>query len=151
MWLAGIKITVAYLVTAAFQLSWHWFLSKPYGLSQSLLRFYLSYDARVGKGVAGWFDLVLPCVWLGLITGLVGWNWSIRKLACFVIIVAVGLVALLPSYLLFLDKDAVWWWPKTNQDLVIFFIRNIIQTALTVGAFAYGGRCFGVYFHPKGH
>ncbi len=150
MW-GEIKIIVAYLVTAAFQLSWHWLLSKPYGLSQSLLQFYLSYDARVGKGVAGWFDLVLPCLWLGLLTGLVGWNWSIRKLACSVVLVAVGLVALLPAYMPFLDKNTVWWWPKTNHDLIIIFIEKTIQAVLMVGVLAYGGRCFGSYFHARGH
>jgi hypothetical protein len=93
-----LKIVLAFLAVAGFQMFWHWFLSRPYGLSQSILRFYLSYDPVVGKGVSGWFDMVLPCICLGLFVGWVSWNCSVQRVVCAVVLIAIGLVALLPLY-----------------------------------------------------
>jgi hypothetical protein len=66
--------------------------------AQTLLKYYSTYDAKVGKGVAGWFDLVIPCICLGLIIGTAGVDWPLRKLSIAVLAVAAGLVALLPVY-----------------------------------------------------
>jgi hypothetical protein len=145
-WMPALKIALLFFVTAVFQIFWHWFLSRPSGLSQSLLKFYLSYDPVVGKGVSGWFDLVLPCVCLGLLIGLIGWSWPVQRIAFFVILTALGLVALLPLYTVILSKESIWWWPKANGDFSVFFLENLIKAALMLGFFAYGGRCFGAHF-----
>ena len=145
-WVPVIKIGLAFFVVAGFQIFWHWFLSRPSGLSQSLLRFYLSYDPVVGKGVSGWFDMVLPCICLGLFVGWVDWNCSVQRVVCVVILIAIGLAALLPLYTLILNKESVWWWPKAHNVLAVFFVMNIVKGALMTGVFAYGGRCFGIHF-----
>jgi hypothetical protein len=64
---AEAKIIVAYLGTAGVQLAWHWWLTKSSPLAEALQHSYLAYDMRVGKGVAGWFDLIIPCVCMGLL------------------------------------------------------------------------------------
>jgi hypothetical protein len=145
-WMPALRIVLAFFVIACFQVFWHWFLSRPSGLSQSLLRFYLSYDPAVGKGVSGWFDTVIPCICLGFLIGFVSWNWPVPKVAIFVLLAAVGLVALLPLYTIILNKESIWWWPKADGELAVFFLKNFVKAALMVGVFAYGGRCFGVHF-----
>ena len=142
----ALKIAFAFLVAAVFQISWHWFLTRPSGLSQSLLKCYLSYDPVVGKGVSGWFDLVLPCVCLGFLIGLIGWNCPVQRIAVFVILIAAGLVALLPLYTVILSKDSIWWWPKANGALLFFLLKNLVKATLMLGVFTYGGRRFGVHF-----
>lgn len=148
-WMPALKIALAFFLTAVFQIFWHWFLSRPSGLSQSLLKFYLSYDSIVGKGVSGWFDLVLPCICLGFSIGWIAWNLPVSRAALFVVLAAVGLIALLPLYAFILDNQFIWWWPKASGDLVVFLIKNFIKAALMLGVFAYGGRCFGIYFNSK--
>ncbi len=149
MWRPEAKLIFGYLITAIFQVFWHWFLSTDNELARSLLRFYLSYDPKIGKGVAGWFDLILPCVLLGVLTGLVGWKWPVRKLAGFVVLIGIGLVVLLLAYPYLLDQGDVWWWPKQNPDFVIIWVQKIVQAVLMVGVFAYGGRCLGAYFNRE--
>gem|GEM_PF-4871515 len=142
---AEAKVIIAYLVTACVQLTWHWWLAKSDGLAEALLHGYLAHDARVGKGVAGWFDLIIPCVCLGLIIGSVGAEWPIRKLAAFVLGVAAGLVALLPVYAYLLNGRQVWWWPTLASAQTMWFGQKIIQAICVVGVFTYGARGFVVY------
>jgi hypothetical protein len=150
MWSKEIKIITGFLAIAVFQIAWHWFLSTHTGLAETLLRAYLHYNPRTGKGVSGWADLVLPAVPLGLFVGRVGWQWPIWKLSCFVVLFAAGLVALDYVYIVFLNKEQVWWWPKTDNDAVAFFVRNTIQTIILLGVFTYGGRGWGAYSRGEG-
>ena len=139
------KVIIAYLVTAAIQLTWHWWLAKSGGLAEALLQGYLAHDARAGKGVAVWFDLMIPCVGLGLIVGFVGAEWPIRKLAAFVLGVAAGLVALLPAYAYLLNGKEVWWWPTLGSAQIMWFVQKIIQAICVVGVFTYGVRGLALY------
>ncbi|HUJ71233.1 MAG TPA: hypothetical protein VLZ30_03260, partial [Verrucomicrobiae bacterium] len=91
-------VAVGYVVTAIVQVTWHWFLTSDGKVAQALLRFYLCYDPKVNKGVSGWFDLILPAVWLGMLIGFVGCAWSLRKLACFVILGAIIIAGLAQAY-----------------------------------------------------
>src|SRR5690242_12571275 len=98
---------MAYVLTALFQVGWHWLLSRDNGLARALLGLYLAYDPKLGKGVAPVVDILLPSIWLGAATGFLSWEWPPRRVATLVIVVSVGLVALLPAYAHFLSKDGV--------------------------------------------
>lgn len=150
MWSNEIKILAGFLGLAVFQIAWHWFLSTDNALAETLLRLYLHYNPRTGKGVAGWFDLDIPAIMLGLFVGRIGWQWSIRKLSCFVVLGAIGLMALDAIYVLFLNKDQVWWWPKTDSAIVAYMVRETLFTILLLGVGVYGGRGWGAYSHGKG-
>ena len=130
------KIIVSYLVVAGFQFAWHWFVSTHYKLAEILLRVYLYHAQNSHKGVAGYLDLMLPGILLGLTIGWVGPqtpNWC-------VISVGIGIVALMPIYTLLLGKDLVYWWPQTTSELVVSFVFEIITAWIVVWVFADAGR-----------
>jgi hypothetical protein len=146
----ALQILVAYLGTALFQVGWHWFLSCDNSLARALLRFYLAYNAKLGKGVAPVLDILLPSVCLGAIVGFLSWNWHPRKVVGLVIAASIGLVVLLPVYAHFLTKDENSWWPKENQDLLLFLFGRLAQAVLVVGMLVYAGRQVGLYHNqPK--
>jgi len=140
-----------FFAMAAFQLLVHWFMSKGYSLSNALLQWYIYRSPQSGKGVSSLLDTTLPMAVLGFLIGYVGWQWSLRTLALFVVLTGIGIVALQPAYMLFLNESLLWWFPKTTSDLIFFVIREGTWAILGVGVFAYGGRCFGAYFHGKAH
>jgi hypothetical protein len=144
--MAVFKIVIAVLMVAAFQVFGHWYLSKPYGLSQFLLKCYLTHDPKVGKGVSGWVDLFLPCVCLGFFIGWVCWYWSVLRVVFIVTFTGVGMVILLPIYKYILHDQPVWWWPQAGTDLPVFFVKSLIKATVLVAFFAYFGRRFGVHF-----
>jgi hypothetical protein len=143
------KILIAWVVAATVQIAWHLFLSTDSEVARSLLRFYLSYDPKIGKGVAGWFDLVLPCMWLGFCVGLFGWNWSVLKISVFVASSAIVVVVLLPIYPEITKLQNVWWWPSKNKFDVAILTGEFVKAVLILGVFCYGGREFGKYGSSK--
>ena len=149
MWKAELKIITGFAAIAAIQLGWHWLLSLPNETSQKLLTSYLSHDPKVGKGVSGWFDLFIPTVFVGLLVGRSGWEWTLRKLSLFVFIFAIGLVALLPVYVLLLNKPDVWWWPNSDTEIVGSLFAKTIQSCTMVGLFTYVGRGSKIHGHTK--
>jgi hypothetical protein len=140
-----LKVTIAFLLTAGVQIAWHRWLATGAGTAQTLLKYYSTYDAKVGKGVAGWFDLVIPCIVLGLIIGMVGVDWPLRKLSVVVLAVAAGLVALLPVYVFLLGGSGVWWWPTSTSARLMWFLQKAIVAVSLVGVPTYGARSFLVY------
>jgi hypothetical protein len=140
-----LMLVIAYIGTFAFQVLWHWFLSGHSTLAQSLLRFYLYHDPRPWRDVEGYLDLLLPAILLGLLTGWVGWRWSMRKLCCYVLSAGVGIVAIMPVYTLFLDKSLFWFWPETVGG----FMAQVIKAWPVTGMLTYAGRVFGVYFYAE--
>jgi hypothetical protein len=138
-------VIIGYAGTAIVQVAWHWFLTSDGKVAQALLRFYLSYDPKVGKGVAGWLDLILPATCLGMWIGFVGCGWSFRKLACFVILGAILIAGLAQAYPKIMHLTEVWWWYGAGNPTVAVIIRQFIQTLLALGAFVYGGRELGIY------
>ncbi len=150
MWPKELKIAMGFLGLATFQVAWHWFLSTHNVVAETLLRLYLHYNPRTGKGVAGWFDLDIPAIVLGLFIGRVAWQCSIRKLSCFVALGGMGLMMLLPIYVLFLHKQQVWWWPRTNNAFVAWLIRETVFTLFLLAVCVYGGRGWGAYSHGVG-
>jgi len=139
----GNKILILFSVLAIFQIAWHWFLAMHNEVAGTLLRLYLHYNPATRKGVAGFFDLDLPAVALGLLIGRIGWQWSMRKLFCFVVAGGSALMALLPLYIVFFDKLMVWWWPKTDPDMIRWLFREWLFTLFLLGVFVYGGRNWG--------
>jgi hypothetical protein len=134
---------------AVFQLLVHWFMSTSYLFSNAVLQWYIYRSPQSGKGVSGLLDTTLPMAVLGFLIGYVGWQWSLRKLALFVVLTGIGIVALQPAYTLFLNENLLWWFPKTTGDLIFFIVREGTWAILGVGVFAYGGRCFGAYYGDK--
>jgi hypothetical protein len=135
------KIVFGFAAIVIAQIVWHWLLTLPHHLADTLREVYFSYNPQSRKGVSGWFDLVLPGAVLGILTGRVGWNWPMRKLACLVILGAISLVLLCPVYtILFFNKEQAWWWPKTEGDFALWLVRNCFQTAVLIGVCTYGGR-----------
>ena len=143
----ALQIFVAFLGTAIFQVGWHWFLSCNNGLAQALLRFYLAYNPKLGKGVAPVLDILLPSICLGATMGFLSWNWHPRRAVGLVIASSVCLVALLPVYAHFLTKDGNWRWPKQDQDLPLFFFGKLLQSILVVSMLMYAGRQVGLYHY----
>lgn len=131
------------MVTASFQLSWHWFLTRANSLAQVLRRLYLSHDAHLGKGVAPVFDVFLPSIWLGLLAGVFTWDWPIRKLIGFLVAFSVGLACMLPAYAYLLGSAQLWWWPQTSPETAVMFVGKTTQALLVVTFFAYVGRLWG--------
>ncbi|MGA3266095.1 MAG: hypothetical protein ABSE16_04655, partial [Verrucomicrobiota bacterium] len=68
---------------------------------------------------------------------------------CFVILIAIGIVALEAIYPSVLDKRLIWWWPKTAGALVIALTVEMVKALVLVGAFAYWARCTWFYFNGK--
>src|ERR1017187_2356351 len=145
------KIIVALVLTAAIQIAWHSFLSTHSETARSLLCFYLSYDPKVGKGVEGWFDLVLPCMWLGFCVGFLGWNWSVLNVSLFVASSGIVIAALLPMYPEIMKLQDVWWWPSKNKLDVAILTGAFIKALLILGVFSYGGREIGKYVSSEHH
>jgi hypothetical protein len=144
-----LKISVGYLVIAAFEIALHWFLSTQNKLAQSLLSLYLYRFPNNGKGIFALLDLFFPSIVLGLLIGWFGWDWSLRKLSCLTALATIGIITLTPTYVFILGKDRVWWWPETSADLIVKLIIAVIETLVMVGVFAYWGRSSWIHFHGK--
>src|SRR5437867_12323996 len=92
----GAKAILALIIVAAIQLVWHAILANS--IQSGVARFYLSFDPKVGKGVAGFFDVVIPAILLGFWVGVVGIHISVRQVSWCVVGISLGLVVLLPIY-----------------------------------------------------
>jgi len=66
------KLVLAVAVVAALQLTWHWFITTQTTVAQTLLRLYLLHNAHSRKSIAGYLDLAIPVIVLGLIIGRIG-------------------------------------------------------------------------------
>jgi len=119
-------LSLAFLGVFSFQVLWHWFLSGSLQVARSLSETYLHHGRR--WDAEGWLDLVLPAVLLGLTTGWVGSQWSVAKLACFILVAGAGIAGLMPVYLLFVDRSAVWFWNGTVSDFGLQFVKACALT-----------------------
>jgi len=144
IWTDAAKILLLLLALAGFQIAWHWALTLDNPLSDTLLKWYMHYNPRNRKGLAGFPDLVFPGVVAGFIIGRLGWRWPVPFLAAFVLIAAAGVVGLLPVYAGFFDKSQLWWWPKNQSEFAFRFIRNTFQTSLVMGVACYGGQYWSI-------
>ncbi len=139
-----IKIVAVFVFVAIFQIAWHWLVTCHNTVSEMVLRFYLLHNPQSRKGIAGYIDLALPAIIIGLLLGRIGWQWSIWKRAGFVLVFGAALVALTPIYVLILGADRAWWWPRTRSDLSLFFVREAAMTFLLLAVCVYGGRLWRV-------
>jgi hypothetical protein len=144
-----IKILAGLIIIAATEVVFHWFMSSGSWLAQHCLRLYLYRSSYSGKGISGILDLYLPAICLGVLIGLLGRLWSVQRAFCFVILIAIGIVALEAIYPSVLDKRLIWWWPKTAGALVIALTVEMVKALVLVGAFAYWARCTWFYFNGK--
>jgi hypothetical protein len=144
-------LAIAYIAMAGFQIAWHIALTYPNTYSSHALSIYLWFNPRNHGGVAGWLDMVLPSICLGFLVGLIGWRWSIRRVLVWVVLIDLGVIILEPVYVLCLGENNVWWWPKTNRDVVIAFIVRFLEAFALVGVMSCGGREFGKYFYDREH
>ena len=148
MWRDITKLGLVTLLTAGFQCLWHWLLSKNYRVAEVFVDYYLSYDPKVNKGHAGYFDLIFPSVWLGLWIGYVGWKWPISRLLLLVFVNSVILAFLLPVYFKILGVSTVWWWPANGLSGAFGRLAlSTMQSFLVVGFFAYLAANLAKYRH----
>jgi hypothetical protein len=149
MWRKESKLVLTVAVVAVFQIAWHWFVTTQTTVAQNLLRLYLLHNVHSRKGVAGYLDLALPAIFLGLVIGRTGWEWPVRKLVLYGLVVGVALAALDPVYGLILGRETVWWWPKTSTDLTLYAIGNTTMTIFLTLVCVYGGRAWAVGLHEN--
>jgi hypothetical protein len=145
----ALQIALAYGLTALFQVGWHWFLSLDNGMAHTLLRLYLAYNPKLGKGVAPVVDVLLPSIFLGAVIGFLSWNWPPRRVTGLAVAVGVGLVALLPAYAHMINQEKIWWWPNDDQGMVLFFLGKLIQSLLVIAMLVYAGRQVGLHHHQQ--
>ncbi|MGD0261331.1 MAG: hypothetical protein ABSD29_16075 [Verrucomicrobiota bacterium] len=141
-----VTVALVYLAIAGFEILMHWFLLTKCSMAQGLLHIYLYRFPHSGKGVFGLLDIFLPSIVLGVVIGWVGNEWSLRKMVLFVALAAIGTVALVPSYVVFMGKNLVWWWPRTSVDAIVWFTVALFEAFALTGLFAYWGRCAHIRF-----
>jgi hypothetical protein len=144
IWLDVVIIILAYLITVAFEIAIHWFMSKNGALSKALLEIYLYRGTKSGKGIYDILDIMLPAFLLGILTGWIGFRWSIGKLFCFVILIAIGIVSLTPVYTLLISRCLAWWWPA--NDHINYYLLKTFEVILSVGFFTLLGHHFNLNF-----
>ena len=143
------KLVLLTTGVAVFQITWHWFITMQTTVAQALLRLYLHHNAHSRKGVAGYLDLAIPAIVLGLIIGRIGWQWPVRKLVLYGLVVGVALAALNPVYGLIMGRETVWWWPSTSSDFVLWLLGNTAMTIFLTMVCVYGGRAWAVGLHEN--
>jgi hypothetical protein len=143
------KLVALVVGVALFQITWHWFITTQTTVAQALLRLYLQHNPHSRKGVAGYVDLALPAVVLGIVIGRTGWQWPVRKLVLYGLVVGVVLAALDFVYAVIVGLQTVWWWPKTSTDLILYAIGNTTMTIFLTLVCVYGGRAWAVGLHEN--
>lgn len=141
------KLVLVAMGVVVFQITWHWFITTQ--MAQTLLRLYLLHNAHSRKGVAGYLDLTMPAIFLGLVIGRTGWQWPARKLVVYGLVVGVALATLHPVYGLILGRETVWWWPSTSSDIVLWLIGNTAMTIFLTMVCVYGGRAWATGLHEN--
>ena len=111
-----------------------------YEIARSILPCYLYRDPVSHKGNPGYFDIVLPGVLLGLVIGYLGWQWSSKKVAVYVVIGGILISALGPIYTLVFDESLMWWLPKTAEGRFGQYIVQAFKAIVEVGVLAAGVR-----------
>jgi hypothetical protein len=127
-----------------FQVAWHWFLMWHNDVSAAALQFYLAHNDHSRKGVAGYLDIMLPAIIIGLLIGRIGWEWSLSKRAGFVVVAGIILVALRVIYMRIITEQQAWWWPSEPGGLTRFFTGQIIMTLFLLSLCVYGGRLWRI-------
>ena len=138
-------ILCAYLIVAVFEVGGHWCVAKGKSRLAISLRDTYSHTAS-GNGksyVAGWVDVIVPSTLLGIIVGTSAARCSTARIAFWVILLSICIIALLPVYSSFFpDGEAVklWMAPGTRKLTLGDAIKPIMKALLCCGVFAYGSR-----------
>ncbi len=141
-----LKVVCIYAVVLVIELWWHWYLSYEHPAAKTLMGMYL-YQGH--WSAEGYLDLVLPGAVAGAALGRIGWEWSRRKLFAFTLFLGAGLVAVTPLYAHLLQRNVLWWWPKTNDEIVRYLAFQLPKAWAIVGFLAYFGYVFGAHAHAK--
>jgi len=119
-----------YVVVAIIEVLTHWVLTWP--AFKIALSVYLLHTASGGLSVFP--DFIVPAIVLGWWNGWVSRSSStFRTATCLVLPLALGVVVLLPLYVLILRSAvSVWWWPKTIAGAAIFLIAAMFFASIAV-------------------
>ena len=138
-----VRLILAYGAVFAFQIAWHWFLSRNVPFARDFLNIYLYHDGGPWRHPEGYLDVLLPAVLLGFSTGWIGRRWRLPKQAVYVFFAGIGIVALLPLYVIFLDKNLLWFRPVTVSDFIYRGFTALVATAVM----AHAGSVFWDHFY----
>jgi hypothetical protein len=116
---------VCIVLIIVFQITIHFVMLRGGIGCGTLLAFYTYKDPVSSKGHSDMLDIVLPSVLFGVITGVIGRCWSIRKQAVVLGCGSIGLALLLPFYTLILGENLVWWWPGSRAGAALFVMLEI--------------------------
>jgi hypothetical protein len=118
------KLIVILIGIAVFQITWHWLLTLPNGVSETCLRIYLQQNEHSRKGVAGILDMVLPAAVLGMLMGLMTPSWKVGKLMFTAFIGDICLTSLMVAYARIIGKSTAWWWAANKSDANLLMAGN---------------------------
>ena len=134
-------VVIAYLVAGSVEAYIHWYAgTQDTPTAHSLREWYLSRDPINDKPYhAGFADLILPAIVLGLAAGALTARRSLRVLTWCLLLSPLGVVALFPLYAAFIPtkESDEWWRFATNGVRAVVFIPAYFKAAL-LGVF-FGG------------
>lgn len=141
------KLIVAYALTIAFQIGWHWLLTLQNEISTIIMNVYLWYKPHLGKGIASFFDTFIPSVILGVASCLyIPKNLNAKCKILFILISVFIVVSLSPVYALVLSNVDVWWRPHDFGAWVLFCFGKFLHSVAVIGGMVYA---YPIAFHEE--
>ena len=148
--LAIFGLVIAYLVVGAGEAYLHWYAgTRNTPTARSLKEWYSRHDELNGKAChAGFVDLILPAIVLGLAAGCVTAQCAQRVLVWSVFILAMGVVGLFPLYAVWspTKESDEWWRFASNGVRAAALIPGYFKAALLGLFFGALGRGLAQYF-----
>ena len=138
---------LACLLVTVIQLGIHYLMPMNYRGCSTVLAYYTFRDPLSGKGNSDSFDVVLPALLLGSLTGIIASGWSTGKKCIFLCIGSILLCLLLPIYPLIVGAKLTWWWPAAKMDSALFTLCEFYKVFLVE---LFGMLWVGVLFFRKG-
>ncbi len=149
MKLSVLGIVLTCLAVMTIEVTLHWYAGTSVTpVARHLKDAYLHRDPDNGKAyIAGVVDLIVPAIIVGAALGASSATWPPRLLMFSAIILALGIVALLPMYGGFVSTGGTRSWSRTEasptaRDFVVAYFKALALC----GVFAYGVRQFAQYF-----
>lgn len=158
MRLAILGVVIAYLVVGAVEVYLHWYAGtrdtptahslREWYLDRGPMKWYLDRGPINDRPYhAGFADLILPAIALGLAAGALTARRSARILIWCLLLLPLGVVALFPLYAAFIPtKEDEWWRFATSGVRAVVFIPGYCKAALFCLFFGGFGRNLARYF-----